>query len=152
MSYSCTQDLSNDALRRLVEPLLDEVTALREPFSELEAENAAFREENAGFKGLKGRPKLKPSGMEKATSGAKAKSKCKKMKRAKRRSPVLNEERKLSVGAPAGSQFKGYGDFVVQDLRIEGAGDSLSTGTLSDTRGQADCGAFAGRFARPFRS
>ena len=104
MSFSGTQDLSNAALRRLVEQLLDEVTALRERVSDLETENAALKEENARLKGLKGRPKLKPSGMEKATSGTKAKSKRKKMKRAKRRSPVLNEEHKLSVGAPAGYQ------------------------------------------------
>jgi len=119
MSFSGTQDLSNDTLRHLVEQLLDEVTALRERVSELETENAALKEENARLKGLKGRPKLKPSGMEKATSGTKAKSK-RKTKRAKRRTPVLNEEHKLSVGAPAGSRFKGYDDFVVQNLRIEG--------------------------------
>ncbi|MGI9435423.1 MAG: IS66 family transposase [Geminicoccaceae bacterium] len=52
--------------------------------------------------------------------GPKAKIRCKKAKRASRRSPVVNEEHKLSIGAPAGSRFKGHDDFVVQDLRIEG--------------------------------
>ena len=117
MSFSGTQNLSNDALGHLVEQLLDEVTALRERVSELEAENAALKEENTRLKGLKGL-KLKPSGMEKAKSSTR--SKRKNMKRAKCRSPVLNEEHKLSVGAPAGSRFKGYDDFVVKDLRIEG--------------------------------
>ena len=120
MLSSDVKDLSNDELRRLVEQLLAEVVALRERVCELEAENAALKEENARLKGLKGRPKLKPSGMEKATNGAKGKSQRKKAKRAKRRSPVVNEEHKLSMNAPAGSRFKGYDDFVVQDLRIEG--------------------------------
>lgn len=120
MSFSGTKDLSNGELRRLVEQLLDEVAMLRERVSELEAENAGLREENARLKGHKGRPKLKPSGMEKATSGTKAKAGRKKAKRASRRSVVVGEEHKLSVDAPSGSRFKGYDDFVVQDLRIEG--------------------------------
>ncbi len=119
MSFSGTEDLTNAELRHLVGQLLDEVAALRERVSELEAENATLREENARLKGHKGRPKLKPSGMEKATSGAKAKTGRKQAKRA-RRSPVVKEECKLSVNAPLGSRFKGYDDFVVQDLRIEG--------------------------------
>jgi len=77
------EDLSLDALRDLVVELLSRVSAL-------EAENAALREENARLKGLKGRPKLKPSGMEKATNRAKGKGKPR--KRAPRRSPVVNEE------------------------------------------------------------
>ena len=106
------EDLSLDALRDLVVELLSRVSAL-------EAENAGLREENARLKGLKGRPKLKPSGMEKATNRAKGKGKQKK-KRTPRRSPVVNEEHKLSMNAPAGSRFKGYDDFVVQELRLEG--------------------------------
>jgi regulator of replication initiation timing len=119
MSFSGTEDLTNAELRHLVGQLLDEVAALRERVSELEAENATLREENARLKGHNGRPKLKPSGMEKATSGAKAKAGRKKAKRT-RRSPVVKEEYKLSVNAPLGSRFKGYDDFVVQDLKIEG--------------------------------
>jgi len=85
----------------------------------LETENTALREDNARLKGLKGRPKLKPSGMEEGTNRPQGKGKRKK-ERAKRRSPVVNEEHKLSVDIPAGSRFKGYDDFVVQDLRLEG--------------------------------
>jgi hypothetical protein len=105
-------DLSLDELRGLVCELLARV-------SELESENAALKEEVARLKGHKGRPKLKPSGMERATGGAKAKTGRKKAKRASRRSAVAGEERKLSLDAPAGSRFKGYDDFVVQDLKIE---------------------------------
>lgn len=120
MSFLDAENLSNAELRGLVEQLLDEVALLRERVSGLEAENAALKEENARLKGHKGRPKLKPSGMEKATGGAKGKIRQKKAKRASRRSAVVKEELRLSVDAPAGSRFKGYDDFVVQDLRIEG--------------------------------
>ena len=107
-------DLSLDELRGLVVELLARVSALEE-------ENAALKDEVARLKGLKGRPKLKPSGMEKATGGTKSKTGRKKTKRQPcRRSPEAREEHKLSVRAPLGSRFKGYDDFVVQDLRIEG--------------------------------
>ena len=118
MLSSGLKDLSKDELIGLVEQLLVEVSALRERVSALEAENTALREENVRLKGLKGRPKLKPSGMEKATDRAKGKGKRK--KGAPRRSPVVNEEHKLSMNVPAGSRFKGYDDFVVQELRLEG--------------------------------
>ena len=118
MSSSGLKDLAKDELVGLVEQLLAEVSALRERVCALEAENAALREENTRLKGLKGRPKLKPSGMEDATNRPKGKRK--KKTRAKRRSPTINEEHKLSLDVPAGSRFKGYDDFVVQELRLEG--------------------------------
>ena len=68
MLSSGLKDLSKDELFGLVEQLLAEVATLRERICALEAENAALRDENARLKGLKGRPKLKPSGMGKATN------------------------------------------------------------------------------------
>ena len=50
--------LSLEDLKRLVLQFLEEIAALK-------SEIAALREEIAHLKGLKGRPKLKPSGMEK---------------------------------------------------------------------------------------
>jgi predicted nuclease with TOPRIM domain len=47
MSSSDLPDLSNDDLRRLVKELLCEVAKLRERVQELEAENAALKEEKA---------------------------------------------------------------------------------------------------------
>ena len=49
-----------DDLKKLVLQLLEEISALR-------AENATEREEIARLKDLKGRPKIRASGMETAT-------------------------------------------------------------------------------------
>lgn len=107
------EDLSSDELRRWVGELLTRL-------SEVEAENVALKEEIARLKGHKGRPKLKPSGMAQAAERGKGQRKGgKRRKRAKRQSPRVQDEQKLTVDVPAGSRFKGYDDFVVQDLRLE---------------------------------
>jgi len=105
-------ELSLDELRGLVGELLTRL-------SEVEAENAALKEEIGRLKGHKGRPKLKPSGMAQAADQGKRKAEGRKRKRAKRQSPRVQEEQKLTVNVPVGSRFKGYDDFVVQDLRLE---------------------------------
>ncbi len=102
-------DLGLDELRKLVVELLERSAALK-------AENAALREEIARLKGLKGRPKLKPSGMETASEPRpERRAKRRKGKRAKL---VIHEERVITAEAPAGARFKGYEDFVVQELVI----------------------------------
>ena len=104
--------LPAEELRRLVGELLGEVARLRE-------ENAALREEVARLKGLPGRPKLKPSGMERATAprGDRLPGTTKGAVRTTER--VIHEERVLAIAAPPGSRFKGYEDIIVQDLRLE---------------------------------
>jgi hypothetical protein len=96
----------------LVVRLLEENAALRE-------ENAALREEIARLKGLKGRPDIKPSGMEKGT-GPKAKRGRRGRRGVKR--VAIDEDRIVPVEVPSGSRFKGYEDFVVQDLVIRSHG------------------------------
>jgi len=104
--------LSPAELRRLVGGLVAEVARLAE-------ENAALRDEVARLKGLKGRPKIKPSGMERATASRGERPKRKAKGSAKTAKRVVAEEQILAIDAPPGSRFKGYEDFVVQELRLE---------------------------------
>lgn len=103
--------LSEGTLKALVIELLTKV-------AELEKTIADLRDENARFKGLKGRPKIKPSGMEKS-SAAKASGVKERRRRGKKQTTqTVHEKRvvKVSEALPAGSRFKGYEDIVVQDL------------------------------------
>ncbi len=105
--------LSLDDLKRLVLHLLEEKAALG-------AEIKGLREENARLKGLKGRPKIKPSGMDKKVAERrKAKEGRKQARRGQKNARlVIDEERRLAVEAPPGSRFKGTEDYLVQDLLI----------------------------------
>ena len=110
-------------LRSLVESLLAQVVRLQEDVAVLRAENAALKEEIARLKGLPPRPKLKPSGMDKAANAAPSPQPSGKPMRQRRRGAkrdrlVIGEERVLAASAPVGSRFKGYEDIVVQDLLL----------------------------------
>jgi len=102
--------LSSSELKDLVIALLGRVT-------ELERTVAAQRDEIARLKGVPGRPTLKPSGMEKATqpkpAGGQGQHGRGGKKTARR---VIHEDCVIKAAVPAGSRFKGYEDFVVQDL------------------------------------
>jgi len=97
------------------------VVQLLEENAQLKVEMAALREENARLKGLKGRPQIKPSGMEASTQG-RAKGK---RKRARRRGPkrsklTIDETKTIKAeNIPAGARFKGYEDFIVQDIIVQ---------------------------------
>ena len=87
--------------------LLEDVVALK-------AENAALREEIARLKGLKGPPKLKPSGMEKATEPARAERKAGR-RGGKIDRLVIDDGAGAQGGrSPRSSRFKGYETYVVQ--------------------------------------
>jgi Transposase IS66 family len=102
--------LPRGELEAFTEQLLAENAALRQAIVELRAEVATL-------KGVKGRPKVRPSGMEKATEPKPpetGRSRGAGGRKAKRL--AIDEERVVAAEVPAGSRFKGYEDFLVQDL------------------------------------
>ena len=106
-------DLDVTALKGLVFRLLEEQAAMR-------AENAALRDEIRRLKGLSGPPDIKPSGMERKARG-RGRAKTGGSARHKGRGPkkgrvVIDERRVVAIDAPSGSRFKGYEDYLVQDL------------------------------------
>jgi Transposase IS66 family len=96
------------------------VQALEEN-ARLQAENAELREEIARLKGLKGRPKLKPSGMEKAAEASATGGGRKKGRRGAKRGKLSINETRIGKpdNLPAGARFKGYEDFILQDIVIK---------------------------------
>ncbi len=102
--------LSPAELKALVADLLAEMADLRRLVSEQ-------REEIARLKALKGRPAIKPSGMEQASPPRPAGKASPRRRRGKLIPRVALAEQILKAAAvPAGSRFKGYGSYVVQDL------------------------------------
>jgi hypothetical protein len=102
-------ELSPAQLRELVVLLLGKVAALEQLVGEQRAEIGRL-------KGLKGPPDIKLSGMDKATEPAKPGRQDSRPRRGKVRPRVSIEERVLPAAAPAGSRFKGYETYLVQDL------------------------------------
>jgi hypothetical protein len=110
------EDLCAAELRSLVVSLLGTV-------AQLEAKVAALSEEIARLKRLKGRPNLKPSGMEKGTDTPPAPSGG--TGRPKRRDPpksarlIVDEDRVVPLAPQPGWRFKGFKFYTVQDLVVE---------------------------------
>ena len=107
-------DFSPGDLKSLVLKLFEEVAELRRTV-------AAQRDELVRLKGGAGRPNIKPSGMDKATEpkAAPAAGGEPRRKGSKTSKLSIHEERTVKVATPPqGSRFKGYTNFVVQDLVI----------------------------------
>ena len=75
---------------------------------------AELREEVARLKGLTGRPSIKSSGMEQGTPAPDKRAG--RRGRGKATPRVSVEDQMVPAQVPPGSRFKGYEDFVVQDL------------------------------------
>jgi Transposase IS66 family len=105
--------LSPTELKNLVVTLFEQLTEQQRTIT-------ALREEIARLKGGPRRPNIKPSGMEKATEPKPDKASGEKdRKRGSTKSKLtIHEEKTIKAVAPAGSRFKGYTSFVVQDLVI----------------------------------
>ena len=99
------------------------VVQVLEANARLKTENAELRDEIARLKGMKGRPQikpnLKPSGMEQGTGTGKSPRKTGR-RGSKRAKLTINETKLIACeNVPAGARFKGYEDFVVQDLIVQ---------------------------------
>ena len=106
--------LSHADLKGLVLKLFEEVAELRRTV-------AAQRDEIARLKGGPGRPNIKPSGMDKATEPKPPPTAAGEPRATGSKTSRLSihEERTVKLAAPPrGSRFKGYTNFVVQDLVI----------------------------------
>lgn len=102
--------LSRGDLEALTERLLAENAALKQAVAELRAEIAVL-------KGVKSRPAIRPSGMERNTEPRPADANGRRGKKGRKTERlVIHEDRIITADVPAGSRFKGYEDFVVQDL------------------------------------
>src|SRR5262245_14603793 len=80
------------------------------------------KDEIARLKGLKGKPKIKPSGMDKGTTEKSNKDGKRpgSDKRSKTKDLEIDDEVVIHPeNIPEGSIFKGYSDFIVQDLEIK---------------------------------
>jgi hypothetical protein len=109
-------NIPEEAKSELVVQLLEIIKQQAELIQEL-------RDEIARLKGHNSRPKISPSRLDELEKN-KPKSRDKKRRGSKKRRKtaelVIHDEQKVAAEhVPEGSRFKGYKDFIVQDLRIE---------------------------------
>lgn len=107
-------------LQESVDRLTIQNAALQAENAALKDDNIALKDEIARLKGLPPRPKfkVKPSGMEQATSKPVGKKGRRRGRGALRDRLSVTSEVKLKASVPPGSRFRGYEDVLVQDLQI----------------------------------
>src|SRR5664279_5581544 len=105
------------ALTGRMQALMDETAALRGKVSALQQVVAAQREEIVRLRGLKGRPVIKPSGLDQPT-GRQRRGHARWPGRGKVIPRVVIETQDLRVEPPPGSQRKGYETYQIQELEI----------------------------------
>jgi hypothetical protein len=103
--------LSRPELEALLVELFGKIAGLEKVVGEQ-------REEIARLKGLKGRPTIKPSGMDKGTEPPKPTKREKRRFRGKVTPRITIEDRVVKAAVPVGSRFRGHEPFLVQDLVI----------------------------------
>jgi len=103
--------LSRAELEALLVKQFEDLSVLKQTVSELRAEIARL-------KGLKGRPNIRPSGMDKGSEPPMPAQEEKRRGRGKVTPRVNVEEQIITTLVPPGSRFKGYEPFLVQDLVI----------------------------------
>jgi hypothetical protein len=104
-------ELSRSELEVLLVKQFEDLSVLKQLVSEL-------RGKIARMKGLKGPPTIRPSGMDHGTEPPKAGKQEQRRGRGKVTPRVNIDEKVIEAEAPAGSRFKGYEPFLVQDLVI----------------------------------
>ena len=105
------------ALTGRMQALMDETAALRGKVSALQQVVTAQREEIARLKRVKGRPVIKPSGLDQPT-GRQRRGHARWPGRGKVIPRVVIETQDLRVEPPPGSQRKGYETYQIQELEI----------------------------------
>ena len=117
--------LSSTQLRDLVSRLLARLTELERTVAEQGEEIARLKGEIARLKGLKGRPDIKPSGMEQATDPGKPGTQRKRPGRGKVRPRVSVEGSGAESGGPGGIALQGLRDLAGAGACAVGACDPL---------------------------
>lgn len=132
----------------LVEALLGIIESLSETVQHQAEEIGCLKDEIAILKDEKARPKFKPSGMEQETdrqptleTGRTPKKRAGSKKRSKTQQLVIHTEQVIRPpNLTSGSRFKGYRDYVVQDLLFESRNTRYRLECWQTPEGQFVCG------------